>query len=199
MLKIHDLSFAYADKIVIQHLSYTFPKKGIVALMGPSGVGKTTLLHLLSGVLAPTGGEVISDHRKMAVAFQEPRLLNWLNSEENINFVLSKDKLSFKEVDALLEKFALSAHKKSLPQALSGGERQRLSLARALSVGADLLLLDEPFSALDEALAKRLAKTVQNANKEGLTIVVTHNESHAAWLGAEVLRIDTCPITTLKA
>lgn len=198
MLKLTNLCFTYADKGVIENLNFTFPEKGIVALMGPSGIGKTTLLKLLAGVLNPTGGEVTCTYRKTAMAFQESRLLKWFNSKENINFVLSENNFSPNTATEWLERFGLSAHENSLPTALSGGEQQRLSLARALAVGADLLLLDEPFSALDEALAKRAAALIKNTNSEGLTIIVTHDRTHAEWLGAQVLYLNGSPVTTLK-
>ncbi|MBQ9802205.1 MAG: ATP-binding cassette domain-containing protein [Clostridia bacterium] len=199
MLTLTDLSFSYGDKTVIDHLSFTFPTRGIVALMGPSGVGKTTLLHLTAGLLKPTHGEVTSTYRKTAVSFQEPRLLNWFNSLDNIKFVLSKDRSSEETALRLLDELGLSAHAKSLPTALSGGEKQRLSLARALAVGADLLLLDEPFAGLDEALCVRAARLIQAANPEGLTVVITHDAKHAQRLEADVLFAGNgAPITHLK-
>ena len=117
---------------------------------------------------------------------------------ENINFVLSNSNFSSDVATEWLERLGLSARKNSLPTALSGGEQQRLSLARALAAGADLLLLDEPFSALDATLAKHTAELVKNANSEGLTIIVTHDRTHAEWLDAEVLYLNASPLTTLK-
>ena len=199
MLTLHDLSFSRGDKAVIKSLTYTFKSTGIIVISGPSGIGKTTLLHLLAGLLKPSGGSVEGHYRKVAVAFQEPRLLNWLNAKENINFVLPKDNQGSNIASELLAAFDLSAKENSLPSALSGGEKQRLSLARALAVKADLLLLDEPFSALDEALKARTAAVIKAANKEGLTIVVSHDKEAARLLDAEVLSLDSTPITTLKA
>lgn len=200
MLTLTNLSFSYGDKAVIDHLSFTFPTRGIVALMGPSGVGKTTLLHLAAGLLKPTHGEVTSTYRKTAVSFQEPRLLNWFNSLQNIKFVLFKDKSSENVAIRLLDELGLSSHRQSLPTALSGGEKQRLSLARALAVKADLLLLDEPFAGLDETLCERVARLIKAANPEGLTVVITHDAKHAQWLDADVLSTGNgAPITLLKS
>ena len=198
MVKLTNITFAYGDKTIIKGLNFTFPENGIVAIMGPSGCGKTTLLRLLAGLERPQGGAVDIGNCKISVAFQEPRLLKWLNAKENINFVLSRDNLSYDIADTLLEQFELSAHKNDLPEALSGGEQQRLSLARALAAGGNLLLLDEPFAALNEALKARISPFVKSANKNGLTILTTHSESDARLLGAEIFYCQGSPLTLLQ-
>ncbi len=198
MVKLTDLTYAYGEKTVIKDLSFTFPQSGIVAIMGSSGCGKTTLLRLIAGLERPCSGRVETASEKLSVAFQEPRLLPWLNSEENIKFVFSSNNDSCNIANDLLEQLELSAHKNDLPTVLSGGERQRLSLARALAAGGDLLLLDEPFSALDEALKARIAPFVKSANKNGLTIITTHSESDAALLGAEIFHCHGFPLSALK-
>ncbi len=189
MIKLHNVCFSYGEVQVLKDLNYTFPDSGIFAIMGASGVGKSTLLRVLCGLEQPTAGTVESTHRKVAFAFQEPRLLPWLNCEENINFVLNDKKQDFDIAQTLLRDLALEAYAKSLPNALSGGMKQRLSLARALAVGADLLLLDEPFSALDNSLKERVAPLIQAANPKGLTLVVTHDRRDATLLGATVLEL----------
>ena len=197
MLQLLNVTRRFGEKTVLKDLTHTFPERGVVALMGPSGCGKTTLLRLLAGLDRPDGGEIRSDYTKSAVAFQEPRLLPWLNCIDNVNIVLPKDNLSpetTKELFALLE---LSAVENALPDALSGGMRQRVSLARALAFGGDLLLLDEPFSALDEALKARIAPLVRAANPDGLTVLITHNPADAALLGATVLHMIGDPVRAL--
>lgn len=197
MLTLHNVTRRYGDKTVLEGLTYTFPKRGIVALMGPSGCGKTTLLRLLAGLDRPDGGEVQGDYTKAAVSFQEPRLLPWLNCEENINIVLSKGNKGPELVSKILEELELSEVKNALPKALSGGMKQRLSLARALAFGGDLLLLDEPFSALDEALKARIAPLIRAANPNGLTVLITHDPNDAALLGATVLHLVGDPVHAL--
>ncbi len=196
MIKLTDLTFAYGEKTVLRELSYTFPDKGIFAIMGESGEGKTTLLRLLCGLEKPLAGRVESTHGKAAFAFQEPRLIPWLDCENNIKFVLSKENQSSDIAAKLLRDFELEGYEKSLPSALSGGMKQRLSLARALAIGADLLLLDEPFSALDTALKERVAPLVKRANPNGLTVLVTHDAYDAALLGAKVLYLENGSLST---
>ena len=189
MIKLENVSFSYGEKQVLKDLSYTFPDRGVFAIMGESGEGKTTLLRLLGGLEHPCTGKITSTHRKTAVAFQEPRLIPWLDCKNNINFVLSKEKQGSDIVLSALRNFELEDCASKLPASLSGGMKQRLSLARALCAGADLLLLDEPFSALDTALKERIAVLVKRANPNGLTILVTHDRRDAELLGAQILTL----------
>ena len=197
MIKLNDLCFSYDGKAILQHLTHSFSETGIIALMGPSGEGKTTLLRLLCGLEKPQSGSVEVAHRKIAYAFQEPRLISWLNCEDNIKFVLPKEKQGLDFIHGLLRDFELEDAAKLMPNALSGGMKQRLSLCRALATGADLLLLDEPFSALDAALKARIAPLVRAANPHGLTLVVTHDPADAALLGAAVLELVSDPVSRL--
>lgn len=197
MITLKHITHAYGDHTVLQDLSYTFPEKGIVAIMGASGIGKTTLLRLLCGLEAPQKGEITHTYHKVAVSFQEPRLLPWLTAEENIAFVLPKSESAMQAARQTLKLLELEEFASAYPDALSGGMKQRVSLARALATNADLLLLDEPFSALDEALKARLFPVVRDANKDGLTVVITHNEDEAMALGATMMKLTDTPITTL--
>lgn len=198
MIELKSISFSYGEKEVLKNLSFTFPDKGVFAVMGESGKGKTTLLRLLCGLEKPRAGEIESTHPKVAFAFQEPRLIPWLDCENNINFVLPKEKQSPDTAQKLLQEFELSSYAKKLPSALSGGMKQRLSLARALAFDADLLLLDEPFSALDAALKKRVASLVKRANPDGLTVIVTHDRQDAELLGATVLALKSDSLSVLE-
>lgn len=198
MLTIHDLSFAYDKNQIISGLSHTFPDKGVFALMGPSGCGKTTLLRLLAGLEKPQIG-TIDLPENLAVAFQEPRLLPWLNCEENLKLVLLNNENAPQIAQKWLSAFELSQAAEQYPGELSGGMRQRLSLARAFCVESDLLLLDEPFSALDRDLKERLAPTLQEAMQNKLTLLITHDPADAALLGATVLRCEGRPINALVA
>ena len=196
MLTLKNVTHAYEGHTVLENLSFTFPERGIVALMGASGIGKTTLLRLLCGLETPTSGEVENSYQKTAVSFQEPRLIPNLTCLRNLTFVMENEKES-DTAKALLEALELGGYENERPNALSGGMKQRLSLARALVTNADLLLLDEPFSALDEALKSRVIPLVKSANPEGLTLVITHDPSEAKALGATVISLENTPVTAL--
>lgn len=197
MIELQNVTRRFGERTVLQELSYTFPKKGIVALMGASGLGKTTLLRLLAGLDSPDGGSVLNTFGRTAVSFQEPRLVPWLTCEENIRFVLPEEDASDR-VTELLQALELTDAANALPDTLSGGMKQRVSLARALAFGGDLLLLDEPFSALDKALKTRLFPLIKNANPAGLTVIITHDVQEAHALDAQILSLDGNPVCALK-
>ena len=198
MITLSDVTRRFDDKIVLSKLSFTFPDKGVFALMGPSGSGKTTLLRLLAGLDQPDGGHIESSHKKIAFAFQEHRLLPWLNCEDNLKLVLSRDNKHSNSVQKWLSILEISDSAKLLPNALSGGMKQRLSLARALVFDGDLLLLDEPFSALDQDLKQRIAPHIKELAQSRLTVLVTHDPGDASLLGATVLHCEGDPISQLK-
>ena len=198
MLKLLDLTKKYGDKTVIDRLTYDFPTSGSVALMGPSGCGKTTLLRLVAGLEKPDGGKVEKEGLRISYAFQEPRLVPNLTCRENVALVLEKEQDAV-VADELLAAFELRDAACQFPAALSGGMRQRVSLARALAYGGDLLLLDEPFSALDEALKDRVAAVIRERCQNALLLVVTHDENDAALLGAAVLHCTGTPFGKLQS
>lgn len=184
MLKLTSITRRYGEKTVLQQLTHTFPQRGVVALMGDSGCGKTTLMRLICGLDTPDEGEIVNTYAKTSVAFQEPRLLPWLTARQNLLAVLPRDAGSAARAEEQLRAVELADAADRYPYELSGGMQKRLSLARALAYGGDLLLLDEPFSALDQALRARIAPLIRAANPSGLTLVVTHDPTDAELLGA---------------
>lgn len=180
MIQLTDVCFSYPDKQVLNHMNLTLPDKGRVALMAPSGFGKTTLLRLLAGLLAPDSGAVTGlQGRKISFLFQEDRLLPWLSAGKNVALVSSPEEAN-KWLRALEIENA-AQH----PREMSGGMQRRVALARALAYGGDVLLLDEPFQGLDEELTGRVAARIRDAAP--LIILSVHDRKEAELMNASIL------------
>lgn len=192
MLKITNLSFSFGKKVILEDFSMTLEKGEIVALMAPSGYGKTTLLGIISGLFKPQKGEIENDFEKVTYVFQEPRLFPWLTVSENLLAVISeKNETSKQAVAEYLELVGLSDAANKYPSELSGGMKSRASLARALVYGGDLFLFDEPFAALDEDLRHDLtAKIKEYLRARGASaILVTHNKEDATEIADRILTL----------
>lgn len=191
MIKIQDLSFGYQKKsAVLQSFNLELHTGELLAIMGPSGCGKSTLLQLLAGFLSPTSGSIQTDAKRISFAFQEPRLFPWLTVRENLKMVLDKEGDASK-IQKALQFVELEDAEPLYPDQLSGGMQSRVSLARSLLYGGDLFLLDEPFSALDEALAKSLSQKLRNTLKErnATAIFVTHQTEVAEIFADRILHM----------
>ena len=192
MLKIENLSFGYSkNNLVLRQLRMELKKGELLAIMGPSGCGKSTLLRLIGGFLSPSSGTLQINAKKISYAFQEPRLFPWLSVEENLQAVLTKN-ANASDIQDALRFVELEYAAELYPDELSGGMQSRVSLARALLYGGDLFLLDEPFSALDQELAKTLAIGLREKLKEmgASAILVTHQAEVAELFADQILRMD---------
>jgi ABC-type nitrate/sulfonate/bicarbonate transport system ATPase subunit len=195
-----------AAAAVFDGLSMHIRDGELIALVGPSGCGKSTLLNLIAGLEQPDRGDIAFDRAPadiaLSVVFQQPRLIDWLSVEENISIVFEREgvKAAAGKAQAaeLLTKVALREHASSFPQTLSGGQKQRVAIARAFAIHPDVLLLDEPFSALDELTARRLRLLLQSlwlneAQHRPTGILVTHNMLEAALLADRIYVLDGKP------
>lgn len=187
MLKLMEVSHRYGDSPVLQGLELTLAPGERLAIMGPSGCGKTTALRIALGLLTPTGGSVENTFRKTVAVFQEPRLLPWRTALENVNLVLGDKKSTLEQARQALVRVNLADALDKYPRELSGGMQQRVSLARALAAKGDLLILDEPFKAMDETLRDQVIDLT--GQTDAAILLVTHDESEALRLGCRIRRL----------
>ena len=187
MIKINNLTKSFGKNLVIDNLNAELPACGIVTVTGPSGKGKTTFLNILAGILKPDSGEIAGDPSSLSYSFQDDRLFPWLSVRKNIEIVLPRymqdktEKISF-----WLDSVELSEFSDYLPDKLSGGMKQRVSLARALAYPSDIVLLDEPFAALDETLHKKMYDLIKKEAKKRLIIMVTHDKKDISEINIEI-------------
>jgi NitT/TauT family transport system ATP-binding protein len=179
---------------VIDGLTFSLGKGEVGALVGPSGCGKTTLLRIIAGLDADYEGEVhLPDHGRLGMVFQEPRLLPWRTLEQNVR--LAAPQVTDDELTTLFAALGLTAHRQHYPGELSLGLARRVALARAFAVNPDLLLLDEPFVSLDDALATRLRDELAElvTRRPVTTLLVTHNVEEAIALADRLFLLSPSP------
>ena len=189
----------YGETEALRDLSLDFPRGELTSLLGPSGCGKTTLLKIIAGLLPATSGEVIVNGKIVkepgpdrAFVFQDFALLPWASVIRNVAFGLELRGVAKSERESIAAKYigdvGLKGFENRFPHELSGGMRQRVGLARALSVDAQVLLMDEPFSAVDEQTRRKfqedLLNLVKNENKT--FIFVTHSIEEAVYVSDQI-------------
>ncbi|HEY4170405.1 MAG TPA: ABC transporter ATP-binding protein [Reyranella sp.] len=192
----------------LQNIDLTIARGSFLTLLGPSGCGKSTLLRVMADLVAPTSGRVsvlggtsqaARESRQIGFVFQDPALLAWRTVFDNVSLPLQvgggKALPGARSPQELLSLVGLSGWERAYPHELSGGMRQRVAIARALVSGPRLLLMDEPFGALDEITRDRLnEELLQLWETTGTTIVfVTHSIYEAAFLGQSVLLLAARP------
>jgi NitT/TauT family transport system ATP-binding protein len=191
----------FAETVVaLEGATFSVPKSSFVSLVGPSGCGKSTLLRLVAGLIPLTSGvlrvhgeEVTGPRKDIAMMFQKATLLDWRTAVENVllptEIAGSVTPADRKRAMDLLHLVGLKGFEFSFPRQLSGGMQQRVALARLLQTGADILLLDEPFGALDEFTRERLNLELLRivAEVQATTLFVTHNISEAIFLADHVM------------
>ena len=190
MVEVQGLTLAFGGNAVLRGVDFTLPRGGRAALMGASGSGKTTFLRVIAGLQKPDSGAVRVSTQRLACVFQEPRLLPWLTAAQNVNVVLSDRAETLPQAAAWLERFGLADAAEQYPAELSGGMQQRVALARAMAYDADLLLLDEPFKAMDDALRRSVMQTVADAAGDAAVLLVTHSAEEAEALGCTVYQYE---------
>ena len=209
MLQVQHINFGFhPPKMILQDLNFEVQKGEFLSVLGESGSGKSSLLKLIYGLEDASSGQIqfenqqitgpkfnlIPGHPEMKLVPQEFDLLDYVTVSENVGKYLSNFDLPIKKetIEKALEVVKLTAYKDEFPNKLSGGQRQRVGLARALAASPDILLMDEPFGAVDEITRKQLQQEIKGIHQKlGVTIFfVTHDIREAMKLGTRVLIMD---------
>lgn len=215
VLTIKNLSLTYhtssSETLALSGLNFEVNEGEFISLVGPSGCGKTTVLSLIAGILKPSSGEIILSGEKITkpttrvgYMFQRDNLFEWLSIMSNVTLGLKiQHKLTasaVKKVESLLERYGLSEFKKYHPPQLSGGMRQRVALIRTLATDPEILLLDEPFSALDYqtrlSVQDNVYEIIKRENKTA--ILVTHDIGEAVAMSDKVVILTSRPAAVKK-
>jgi len=189
---------------VLENITFEIAKGMFSSLLGPSGCGKSTILNLIAKLDRHTSGDISVNGDKIGFVFQQPRLLNWRTVTDNVALPLERDNSDKRGRRELAVKYlglvGLSGFENYYPLQLSGGMQQRVAIARALVIDPDILLMDEPFSGLDEFTARKLRQELIRIWREtGKTIVfVTHSISEAVFLSEQILIVSQKPATIFK-
>ncbi|WP_149717157.1 ABC transporter ATP-binding protein [Campylobacter concisus] len=195
MIEILNLSkhfFINGKRIdVLKELDLSIKKDKITVILGRSGCGKTTLLRLIAGLEGVSLGEIkFKEQAKIGFVFQEPRLMPFLNVYENIVFALKKHEIDEVKIDRLISMIGLNEFKFAAISQLSGGMSSRVSLARVLAYEANLILMDEPFAALDAFTRASMQAEILKLQAGKTIIFVTHNVDEALYLADEIILLE---------
>ena len=174
MIELKNVYKSFGDQVVFQDFSYSFQKDKNYLLIGESGIGKTTLLKIIVGIIEPDKGEIIRDFHKASMVFQEDRLCEGFNAIENVAIV--NEEKSQAEVISLLEELLDKDLLQKPVKDLSGGQKRRVVLARALLSNSGILLLDEPFTGMDQQTKEKAIACLKKHQNHRLTIITGFNQ-----------------------
>ncbi len=197
-LEMTDVGHAYLGRSVLDGISLLVARGEIVALVGPSGCGKSTLAHIAAGLQDPRAGHIQRSYQRHAMVFQDPSLLPWATGRDNLDYVLRLAGVPRRDRAARRAKAAAQVALSDedlakYPVELSGGMRQRVAIARALVIAPDFVFFDEPFTALDVALRRRMQDLVISTCATGSLsgLFITHDLHEAARLAHRIAVLDT--------
>ncbi|MCC7348719.1 MAG: ATP-binding cassette domain-containing protein [Variibacter sp.] len=196
-LALEGIGHAYLGRTVLDRINLSVARGEVLALVGPSGCGKSTLAHIAAGVIEPLRGRVQRSYHRHGMIFQEPRLLPWATAADNIGYPLRLEGVGRSRrrarVEAAADRVALAREDlRKFPVELSGGMRQRTAIARALVAEPDFVYFDEPFTALDQALKRRMQDLVIEASKAShfAALFITHDLMEAVRTAHRIAVLD---------
>lgn len=215
-LKVENIKFSYpkSSVTILDNISFSSREFEFISIIGPSGCGKSTLLRIMAGLIGAGGGRIFLDNsrvaspsNKISFVFQDFALLPWLSNLENVKLGLASKNMREEERERIslemLNRLELTGFEDAYPNVLSGGMKQRGGLARALVSNPELLLMDEPFSSLDELTANSLRKTVIEVLKDRKAlpksvVMVSHNIEEAVEMSDKVVVLSNKPTYVKK-
>lgn len=203
LIEINNINVDYDMKHksidVLRNVSFDINKNDFICILGPSGSGKSTLLKTIAGFIKPNKGEILMNGKEIlgpdktrGVVFQEPNLYPWFDVKKNVTIGAKFSNKSREEIDNICNKFlqqvSLSEHKNSKVFELSGGQRQRVAIARTLANEPEVILMDEPFSALDSFTRENMRKMIREIwhNNKATILFITHDIDEALLLGTKI-------------
>lgn len=213
-LGLEGVSISYGTKPAVRDIDLRIGANEFVSIIGPSGCGKSTLLHVLAGLKSPAAGRIryadsdvtadVGKRLRTGYVFQDHRLLPWRSVRRNIEIAMRSAGVPKAEWDEQIEKYLNLLQVRGfidrMPMQLSGGQRQRVSIARALAVRPDLMLMDEPFSGLDEVTGRTIRVELDRLRQTAPTptLFVTHSIREALYLSDRIVVLSRGPATVLK-
>ncbi len=191
-MQINKLNVAFKDKVLFKDFSLSLDNKKVTCILGPSGVGKTTLLNVLVDNVKYSG--IVTEKEKFAYVFQNSRLIESISVLKNLEFVL--DKKDYVNIDSVLKALEIEDCKYKYPRELSGGQASRVAIARAILYNPQIILMDEPFKDLDFVLSKKTIDLFRNLVKENNigSIYVTHNIDEALSIADRIIVLNGNPV-----
>jgi NitT/TauT family transport system ATP-binding protein len=209
IIEVDNVTYSIENSKIIDNISFVGDKDKFISIIGPSGCGKSTLLRIIAGLIRPSSGKIFYNNKEItepvlgiSFVFQDFGLLPWLTNIENVKIGLSKVDMSKEEKDKkareVFKNFGLEGFEDTYPNMLSGGMRQRVGIARAIVSNPTVLLMDEPFSSLDELTAEALRTDIISMLKNvniaiSLVIMITHNVEEAVELSDKIIILSQRP------
>ncbi len=187
---LKNITKQYEDKPVLNQLNLEMADGKITCIMGPSGIGKTTLLHIIMGLVKPDSGKVEgTKDKKITAVFQENRLCEEIGAVKNVKMVCDK-KVTEHMIKKEFNEVGLQDYDNKKTLELSGGMKRRVAIVRAVMAESDIIIMDEPFKGLDEKLKEQVINYIKHKTKGKTLIIVTHNKDEVKALSADLIILE---------